>query len=102
MERSIDPEAMNWPVGSKRAAKISPECPVNSMTGDWSTPARGTCHACQPSQSLAIAHSTGLRMKAYRLYEGAIFPSAIRYGYRRVAVEVRIRLCSFDQLRGAE
>lgn len=27
---------MNWPVGSNRAAKISPEWPVSSMTGDWS------------------------------------------------------------------
>lgn len=34
IDRSMDPEAMNWPVGSNRAANTSPVWPVNSITGD--------------------------------------------------------------------
>lgn len=30
---SIDPDAIRLPVGSNLAAKISPECPVSSITG---------------------------------------------------------------------
>lgn len=69
------------------------------MTGDWSTPVRGTCHACQPSQPLAIVHPTGLERKSYRLYEGAILRGAIHHRYRRAPVEIRIRFCAFNQLR---
>lgn len=38
---SIEPEAIKLPVGSNLAAKISPECPVNSMTGACSPLVRG-------------------------------------------------------------
>lgn len=32
----MDPEAISWPAGSNFAEKISPECPVSSITGAWS------------------------------------------------------------------
>lgn len=38
---SIDPEAIKFPVGSNLAANISPECPVNSMTGAFNPLVRG-------------------------------------------------------------
>lgn len=45
---SIEPEAMRLPVGSNLAAKISPEWPVNSITGAWRPLVRGalTASAC--------------------------------------------------------
>lgn len=48
IDLSIDPEAMNCPVGSNRAANISPECPVNSITGDCRALVRGPYCTCQP------------------------------------------------------
>lgn len=45
----MEPEAMYWPVGSNRAAKTSPECPVNSMTGDCSAPPRCPYSSSQPT-----------------------------------------------------
>jgi hypothetical protein len=47
MERSMEPEAMYCPVGSNRAAKTSPEWPVNSITGDCSALVRDPYSTCQ-------------------------------------------------------
>lgn len=33
MLRSMDPEAIRFPLGSNLAVKISPECPDSSITG---------------------------------------------------------------------
>lgn len=59
---SIDPDAIRLPVGSNLAAKISPEWPVSSITGDCRPLVRGT-YDCQPSYVTRVFHT-------YRLHEG--------------------------------
>lgn len=41
MVLSIDPDAINVPVGSNLAAKISPECPESSINGACRSLVRG-------------------------------------------------------------
>lgn len=65
MVRSIPAEAIRLPVGSNFAEKISPECPVSSITGAWRPLVRGACasllvHALSPRDN-----------PTYRLYQRA-------------------------------
>jgi len=98
----MDPEAMYCPVGSKRAAKTSPVCPVSSMTGDCSMAFRWPCHSHQPLESLAHAYLAGAIGHPYRFYEGAILRRAVHRGDCRASIQVRVRLCTLDQLCRAE
>ena len=92
----MDPEAMNWPVGSKRAANTSPECPVSSITGDCSELARGPC--CWSAYSYILQTWVRVEMATtYSLYEGAILSRAVCDRDRR-AGNVGVRLCAFNQL----
>lgn len=45
---------MYCPVGSNRAAKTSPEWPVNSMTGDCSALVRDSYSTCQRMATSAM------------------------------------------------
>jgi hypothetical protein len=42
MDLSMEPDAMNCPVGSNRVANTSPECPESSITGASRPVVRGT------------------------------------------------------------
>jgi hypothetical protein len=54
IERSMEPEAIFCPVGSNRAAKTSPEWPVNSMTGDCSALVREPYSTCQRIATFSV------------------------------------------------
>ena len=89
-------------MGSNRAAKTSPEWPVNSMTGDCRAPPCGPYSSCQ-SESLFswCAFSSKLRSRTYCSYESTILPRSTG-DCNRGAVEVRVRLCALHQLVRAE
>jgi hypothetical protein len=97
----MEPDAMYCPVGSNRAAKTSPEWPVNSITGDCSALVRDPYSTCQHVDifSLVLYHKS--LVVTYRLYKRAICARAIHFGYRR-ARKVRVRLCALDQLAGTK
>ena len=94
----MEPDAMYCPVGSNRAAKTSPEWPVNSITGDCSALVRDPYSTCQHVDifSLVLYHKS--LVVTYRLYKRAICARAIHFGYRR-ARKVRVRLCALDLAR---
>lgn len=92
---------MYCPVGSKRAAKISPEWPVNSITGDCSALVREPYSTCQHVAIFSLVlyqKSVGI---TYRLYQRAICARAIHDGYCR-ASQIRVRLGALDQLARAK
>ena len=101
MLRSIDPEAIYRPVGSKRTAKTSPEWPASSMTGDWRVPACPLYGCCQPRCTFSWCMTPRMLIGTYRSYEGAILPCCARYR-NGGAVKVRVRLCALDELVRAE
>jgi hypothetical protein len=92
---------MYCPVGSNRAAKTSPEWPVNSMTGDCSALAREPYSTCQRIAVFSFGTSYQVLVRTYRLYKRTICAGAVHFGYRR-AIEIRVWLCALDQLAGAE
>jgi hypothetical protein len=97
----MDPDAIYWPVGSNRAAKTSPEWPVNSMTGDCSALARAPYytsqnHACSSNGQW----QQRVRRVTYSLNEGAILGGAVGDGEGGAVGRVRLR--ALDELAGAK
>jgi hypothetical protein len=72
---------MHCPVGSKRAAKISPEWPVNSITGDCSALVRDPYSTCQHVAIFSLVLMQKSSVPTYRLNEGAICARAIHHSY---------------------
>lgn len=94
---------MHCPVGSNRAAKTSPEWPVNSMTGDCSALARDPYSTCQRIATFSLGTCVETSsVVTYRLYEGAICARAVDYSYCRASSKVGIRLGALDQLACAK
>jgi hypothetical protein len=97
----MDPEAIYWPVGSNRAAKTSPEWPVNSMTGDCSALVRGPYCTCQcHARSANRQWQQRVRRVMYSLDEGAILGGAVGDGEGGAVGRVRPR--ALDELAGAK
>jgi hypothetical protein len=101
MDRSIDPEAMYWPVGSNLAAKTSPEWPVSSITGDCSALLRAPYITYQHIAASAIVTSQIAGIATYRLNKRAISRS-IHYRDCRAASRIRVRFCALHQLARAK
>ena len=101
MDRSMEPEAMYCPVGSNLAAKISPEWPVNSITGDCSALVREPYSTCQHVAIFSLVLYQKSVVITYRLYQRAICARAIHDGYCR-ASQIRVRLGALDQLARAK
>ena len=120
---SIEPLAMYWPLGSKRAAKISPEWPgkcqhnVNSSVLCHYSPLSSITCACSPALLYAYAfhqissnplqtcsaqrymRGNGRQRGTYSLYERS--PGAI-CSCKCTAIDIGIRLLPLHQLCAAK